>query len=170
MTAHGAAAAAAGLAGDAALRLRIEDLQTEYAHCIDDDRLEDWPGFFTDDGRYRIVTRENFELGMAIGLMYCDGKGMLEDRIAALRVANVYEPHVYRHVVGAARLLGEEAGAHRVAASFAVIRTMASGEMSVFGCGRYVDRIVEAGGGLRFAERIVVLDSRRVDTLLVVPI
>ena len=42
--------------------------------------------------------------------------------------------------------------------------------MSVFACGRYLDRIVETAGALKFAERVVVCDSRSVDTLLVVPL
>ena len=161
----------ADLEHNLALRLRIEGLMTDYVHCIDDDRLEEWPDFFTDDGRYRIVTRENHEQGMAIGLMYCDGKGMIKDRITALRIANIFEPHTYRHMVSAVRLLGsDDDGAYRTEANVTVTRTMASGDMSVFGCGKYIDRIVEAGDALKFAERTVVLDSRRIDTLLVIPI
>ncbi len=88
----------AGLTHDVALRLEIETLNADYAHCIDDDRLEQWPEFFTADGRYRVVTRENHDLGLPVSLIYCDG------------------------------------------------------------------------GGLKLAERTVVLDSRRIDTLLVIPI
>ena len=56
-----------------ALRLRIEALMADYVHCIDDDRLEDWPGFFVEHGRYRVTTRENHELGLPVNLIYCDG-------------------------------------------------------------------------------------------------
>jgi len=42
--------------------------------------------------------------------------------------------------------------------------------MSVFACGRYLDRVVEDSGRLRLAERTVVIDSRRIDTLLVIPL
>ena len=37
----------------------IEDLITAYAHDIDDDELETWPNYFTEDGTYTILTREN---------------------------------------------------------------------------------------------------------------
>ena len=52
---------------------------------------------------------------------------------------------------------------------------MADGDMKVFACGKYLDTIVEepgveTAGTLRFKERTVVLDSRRVDTLLVIPL
>ncbi len=155
---------------DAAQRLRIEALCTDYVHCIDDGRLEAWPDFFTEDGRYRVITRENHELELPAGLIYCDGKGMLRDRISALREANVFEPHVYRHMVSAVKPLESDGGAHCSAANFTVTRTMADGAMSLFACGRYLDRVVEQDGELKFAERLVILDSRRIDTLLVIPI
>ena len=152
------------------IRARIDAYNADYAQCIDSDRLEEWPSFFTENGIYRVITRENHERGLPVSLIYCAGRGMLADRIAALRTANIYEPHVYCHTIGALRVLGEEQGAWRAESNFTVIRTMVSGEMSVFACGRYLDRIVERDGHLALAERLVVLDSRRIDTLLVIPI
>ncbi len=159
-----------GLEREFVLRLRIEALLADYVHCIDDDRLEEWPGFFTEDGRYTVITRENHELGLPVGLIYCDGRGMLNDRISALRTANIFEPHCYRHSVSAMKLLESDGADHRCTANFTVMRTMHDGDMSVFACGKYLDRIVERDGVLRIRERIVVLDSRRIDTLLVIPI
>lgn len=152
------------------LRLRIEALLADYVHCIDDDRLEEWPDFFVEDGRYRIITRENWELGLPLGIVHCDGRGMLADRVSAMRRANIYEPHGYRHMVGAVRVMDSNGGEHGVEANFTVTRVMHDGAMSAFACGKYVDRIVEADGALKFKEKAVVLDSRRIDTLLVIPI
>ena len=73
-------------------------------------------------------------------------------------------------MVGAVTLLESAAGEHRTQSNFTVTRTMADGDMSLFACGRYFDRIVDDGGVLRFRERTVILDSRRIDTLLVIPI
>ena len=153
-----------------ALRLRVDDLYADYAHALDDDRLEDWPGFFTEGGRYRIVTRENRELGLPLSIIYCDGRGMMIDRITAMRTANVYEPHVYCHAISAVRVLGVNDGEIRARGNFTVLRTMTDGETSIFACGRTFDTLVEEDGKLRLRERIVVLDSRRIDTLLVYPL
>ena len=155
---------------DAGLAARIGRLNTAYAHAIDDDRLEDWPGFFTGDGLYRIVTRENREAGLPLAIVHCAGAAMMRDRVRAMRTANIFEPHSYCHIVGAAEILGTGDGAHAARTNFTVIRTMHSGAMTVFACGRYLDRIVEEGGDLKFAERVAVCDSRSVDTLLVVPL
>jgi anthranilate 1,2-dioxygenase small subunit len=155
---------------DLTLRLRVEDFYAEYAHTIDDDRLEDWPGFFTEEGTYRVTTRENFDSGLPLALIYCDGRGMMEDRVSALRTANIYEPHVYCHNMSALRVLGSSGGEIRTRANFMVLRTMSEGGVAIFACGRYFDRLVEEDGRLKFRARLAVLDSRQVDTLLVVPI
>ena len=158
------------LDGGALLRLRIVALYAEYAQTIDDDRLEDWPGFFAEDGKYRVTTRENHDSGLTLAMMYCDGRGMMRDRVSALRQANIYEPHVYCHLTSSVRLVDGASGVIRAQANFAVIRTMQEGDQSIFACGRTYDRIVETDGRLFFKERLVVLDSRQVDTLLVIPI
>ena len=67
-------------------RVRIEAFNADYANCIDSDRLEDWPEFFAQDGVYRVTTRENSERGLPISLIYARGRGMLTDRIVALRI------------------------------------------------------------------------------------
>ena len=84
----------------------IATLMTEYVHAIDDDRLEDWPGFFTDPCIYRIATRDNEERGLPASLVYCDSRAMLLDRVVSVRHANVFEPHRYRHMVSAVECSG----------------------------------------------------------------
>ena len=155
---------------DFALRLRVEDLYSEYAHTIDDDRLEEWPDLFTDTANYRVTTRENYDNGLPLAMVYCDGRGMMADRISALRTANIFEPHVYCHMLSAVRVLAREGGVICARSNFSVLRTMQEGETTLFAVGRTFDKIVEDGGRLRFAERLAVLDSRRVDTLLVIPV
>ncbi len=151
-------------------RQRITDLIYDYAHCIDDDLLERWPDFFIDDCLYQVISRDNHAAGMPVGVMTCTSKGMLTDRINSLRNANIYEPHCYRHLISAIRVQGEEGGVWSAQTSYAVIRTMQEGDISVVSSGRYLDRIVVEGDVLKFAERIVVFDSRRIDTLIVIPI
>lgn len=149
---------------------RVERLTAHYIGCIDQDDLECWPAFFTADGLYRIIARENYERGMPAGVLYCSGRGMLGDRILALRRANIYEPHYYRHMVSGTRLVREESAGWRCATNFQVIRTMHTGEMSVFAVGFFDDLIVEHEGEILFKEKTVVCDSSRIDTLLVIPL
>jgi hypothetical protein len=93
---------------------------------------------------------------------------MLIDRVASLREANIYERQSYRHIVGMPSL---RSGPDIVAETpFLVVRTMRDGRMDLFATGVYLDRVRDDGGTLRFAERIVVCDSSRIDTLLAIPL
>ena len=149
---------------------RVTRLNAEYARAIDDDRLEDWPSFFTDPCLYSITSADNHRRGMPIGVIYADSKGMLKDRVAALREANVFERQSYRHVVGLPAIVGERDGAVIAETPFLVIRIMRDGTMALFATGRYLDVLVEETGAFRFRERIAVCDSSRIDTLLAIPL
>ena len=150
---------------------RIADLNARYADAIDADRLEAWPDFFLDDGRYRITTAENVVQGLPLSLMYATSRAMLRDRVTALREANVYEGQRYRHMLGTPLVAAIEADSLRARTSFMVARVMRTGETMLFATGCYDDRIVfDAPDSARFAEKTVVLDSRQIDTLLAIPL
>ena len=153
-----------------ALRGRVEDFLTDYAHAIDDGRFGDWPGFFTEDGFYQVISRESFEAGLPIGIMACDGRGMMEDRVQALRHANIFEPHGYCHLLGRPRLTRDVPEVYGSRSNFQVVRTMQDGGSELFATGKYLDRIVFEGSAPKLKERRVVLDSRRIDILLVLPL
>jgi anthranilate 1,2-dioxygenase small subunit len=153
---------------DSSLQLEVERLHARYTHALDADQLEDWPEFFTENGRYRITTAENEERGLPLPVLYAEGRAMLRDRIASLRHANIYEPQRYRHLVSATVVDEIDAGRVKSVANFLVIRVMQSGDTLLFASGRYVDRIVLAQ--MLYEERVVVCDSRRFDTLLAIPL
>jgi 3-phenylpropionate/cinnamic acid dioxygenase small subunit len=153
-----------------ALQPRLAQLNADYARALDDDRLEDWPAFFAHDCLYTITSADNHRRGLPVGLVYADSPGMLRDRVAALRKANIYERQSYRHVIGLPCIVGESADGASVETPFLVVRIMRDGRMDLFATGRYVDLVVERDGALRFKERVVVCDSSRVDTLLAIPL
>src|SRR4051812_10404845 len=135
-------AAAADVEVSAAAGMAIARLMTQYANAIDNDELERWPNFFTTDALYQIVPRTAHDKGHPVGIWYCDNRDMLEDRVSSIREVNVYEPHVYRHVIGPTEISGVTSGVYKAQTSYIVVRTMHDGEMSVFSAGRYVDEIV----------------------------
>jgi len=155
---------------DIELQLAVENLFARYVHALDDGRLEEWPEFFADDGRYRITTAENFERDLPLPIIYADSRAMLRDRVSALRHANIYEAQRYRHVVSSVLVERIDPRAVRATSNFQVVRVMHTGESTLFASGRYLDRIRLSGKLVQFEERIVVLDSRSVDTLLAIPL
>lgn len=141
-----------------------------YAHTIDSDALERWPAFFTEKCKYRITNVENEREGLPSGIVFADSRAMLEDRIAALREANIYERHRYRHVLGIPLVESADDKSAVARTSFIVARIMHTGETTVFVTGEYLDRFERSGGQLLLAERIAVCDSTVTDTLLALPL
>ena len=153
---------------DLDLQLAVEQLHARYAHALDADRLEEWPEFFTEKGRYRIATAENEERGLPLPVLYAEGRAMLRDRVASLRHANIYEPQRYRHMVSGVLVQKGADGFVTSIANFLVVRIMQDGATLLFASGRYVDRI--ALPEMKYEERVVICDSRRFDTLLAIPL
>src|SRR5712692_908444 len=98
---------------DIALHFKVHDLNARYVHALDADRLEEWPDFFVEDGRYRVTTAENFERGLPLSMIYATSRAMLRDRVRSLREANVYEAQRYRHVIGPPLIEPGEGGGAR---------------------------------------------------------
>lgn len=155
---------------DIELQLTVENLLARYAHALDDDRLEEWPDFFVEQGCYRITTAENIERKLPLPIVYADSRAMLRDRVSALRHANIYEAQRYRHTVSSTLVERIDAHSARATSNFQVVRIMHTGESMLFAGGRYLDRIRLDGKDQRFEEKIVVLDSRSIDTLLAIPL
>jgi anthranilate 1,2-dioxygenase small subunit len=152
------------------LRDRIAEFQMAYAHRLDDLDLDAWPAFFLADGKYVVTTRENVALGLPIGIVNCINRGMMEDRVKAFHTANVFEPHTYNHLLGPTEILGQTGNRVRTRQNFQVVRIMETGRMDLYATGAFQDVIVVEDAGLKFAERRVVLDSRAVEILLVIPL
>jgi anthranilate 1,2-dioxygenase small subunit len=155
---------------DIELQLRLQQLVTDYSAVIDEDRLEEWPGLFVENCRYVLTNRENHQAGLPHGTIYASSRGMLTDRVSALRDANIYEPQVYRHMTDGVRVIDENDGIVDTRTSFIVARIMHNGETSLFATGVYLDKIDVSDASARFIERIVVCDSSRIDTLLAIPL
>jgi anthranilate 1,2-dioxygenase small subunit/terephthalate 1,2-dioxygenase oxygenase component beta subunit len=95
---------------------------------------------------------------------------MLEDRIGALREANKYNIDADRHVIGLPRLIGVGGDATLVEAPFVVYQNDQEGETRLFATGLYRDRVVVEAGRLKFRDKLVLLDTFAVPSLLATPL
>lgn len=156
--------------GELSLWFALTRLQDRYVAAIDDDRLEQWPDFFLEEGVYEILPKENVDLGLPAGVMHCFGRAMMRDRITSLRKANVYEPQTYRHFTSALHFEPEADGAIRMRSNYLVIRTLTNGESSVYQAGVYDDVVVSTSDGWRYRSKRAIFDTSRVHTLLAIPV
>jgi 3-phenylpropionate/cinnamic acid dioxygenase small subunit len=151
-------------------RLAIEEFHAEYCAALDDGRIADWPAFFTEDALYRITGRENWEAGLPVGLVYCDGQGMLRDRALAIAKTEMFAPRYLRHHVTNVRVTGIAGGIIAAQANYLVLQTLVDEPTTIHQAGSYFDRFVEAGGRLLLRERHCVYDSLLIDNSLVMPV
>lgn len=148
---------------------RVSQLIARAAMLLDDGRFDEWIHLFDENASYSITTRENLAQGNPIGILSCDDARMLRDRVAALRDANIYEPHHYNHL-NSIPVLVDQAADQQWRTNFLVHRIMERGETMLFASGYYLDTFTAGSQPLQFMTRKVVLDSSAIDTLLVIPL
>ena len=152
------------------LRDAIDALYADYAEALDDNELERWPELFTEDCLYKVVPRENWDRNLPIALMLCESKGMLRDRVAAVRNTAVFAPRTFRHLIGQYRIREEAPERLRITANYVVFQTLVDDLTRIQNAGKYVDLVVKTPDGLRFKEKICVFDSVLVPNSLIYPV
>ncbi len=145
----------------------VYDLFAEYGAMIDMAKFDEWLDLFAEECRHQIIPRENFDRGLPAALVFCDSRAVLEDRIRALREANKYNIHTDRHLIGLPRIFDDGFAAE---APFAVYQTDQEGETRLFATGLYRDRLMPVGSRLRIRDKLVLLDTFAVPTLLATPL
>ncbi len=152
------------------LRAEIDAFHTEYCATLDDGRIADWPAFFTEDAIYRITARENADAKLPVGLVYCEGIGMLRDRAFAIAKTAMFAPRHLLHLVGNVRILAAEGGTVAAQSNYVVLQTLVEERTTIHQAGRYLDRFRRRDGALRLAERHCVYESSIIDNALVFPV
>jgi len=152
------------------LRADLEALYADYVGCLDDAELERWPGFFTEPCSYKIISRENFDRGLPLAALMCESRGMLMDRVTAIRQTSLFAPRYMRHIVSSLRFDDWHGDELAVRANYVVFETLVDEMTRVFQSGRYIDRLVVEDGCLKFREKLCVFDSVLVSNSLVFPV
>ena len=70
----------------------VNEFNAAYAAALDEQRLIDWVEMFTEDAFYVVISRENADHGLPVGLIYCDSKRMIHDRAFALEKTTMFAP------------------------------------------------------------------------------
>ena len=151
-------------------QIDLGDFYGRYAACLDDGRFDEWPDFFTDDCRYRIVGRENYDRGLPLSISDLQSRGALMDRVFGIQDTIFHAPYYQRHIIGPIIVHSQTDAEIRTEANYLVIRTKRDLPSEVFNAGRYVDRIAITPDGLRFAEKICVFDSELIPNSIIYPI
>ena len=154
------------------LHHEIDQFNAAYAAALDEQRLADWAEMFTEDGFYVVISRENEDRKMPVGLIYCENKGMIHDRAFALEKTSMFAPRYLRHVIGNLQVLGDEPnGDIRARANYVVMQVLFDRpDAKLHQVGVYYDKFRRVGDQLKLAERRCVYDNLLVDNALCIPV
>jgi anthranilate 1,2-dioxygenase small subunit len=154
------------------LRAEIEQFNAIYATALDDQRLSDWSEMFTDDGSYVVLSRENHDRGMPVGLIYCEGRAMIRDRAFALEKTAMFAPRYLRHIVSNTQLIGVDSdGSIRATANYLLLQVLFDRpDATLHQVGVYHDVFRSTPDGLKLAKRHCVYDNLLVPNALCLPV
>jgi anthranilate 1,2-dioxygenase small subunit len=154
------------------LRAEIDDFNSAYAAALDEQRLSDWAEMFSEDAFYVVISRENADRGLPVGLIYCDSKKMIYDRAFALEKTTMFAPRYLRHLIANQQVLGENPdGGIRARANYALIQVLYDRpEAKLHQVGAYYDVFRRVDGVLKLAERRCIYDSLLIDNALCLPV
>jgi anthranilate 1,2-dioxygenase small subunit len=154
------------------LHHEVERFNAAYAQALDEQRLMDWVEFFTEDGSYIIISRENADRDMPVGLIYCENKGMIYDRAFALLKTTMFAPRYLRHFISNLQIVGQDRdGTISARANYMVMQVLFDRpDAKVHQIGAYVDKFRRVGGALKLAERRCIYDNLLVDNALTIPV
>ena len=150
----------------------IELFNTRYAAALDEQRLQDWVEMFVADAFYLVTSRENADRDLPVGLIYCEGKGMIRDRAFALEKTAMFAPRYLRHIIGNLVVLGEDAnGDVRARANYVVLQVLFDRpDATLHQVGSYRDVFCQTEAGLKLRERRCVYDNLLVPNALCIPV
>jgi len=154
------------------LHHEIESFNARYAQVLDEQRLADWTDMFTEDALYVVLSRENFDRGLPVGLIYCESKRMIHDRAFALMETSMFAPRYLRHIIGNQLVLSAESnGTVKSRANYVVLQVLLDRpDATLHQVGVYYDVFRRVGGTLKLAERRCVYDNLLVPNALCIPV
>jgi len=153
-------------------RHEIETFNTLYAAALDEQRLMDWVELFDDNALYVVLSRENFERNLPVGLIYCENKGMIRDRAFALKETAMFAPRYMRHLIANLTVEAEASdGTIAARANYVVLQVLFDRpDATLHQVGTYYDRFRRNANGLKLVERRCVYDNLLVPNALCLPV
>ncbi len=153
------------------LRADIEAFNAEYCARLDRQDLDAWVQCFAEDAFYVVISRENFERGHPVGLIYCEGRPMIQDRAFALLKTAMFGPRYLRHMVSNLSVAPQPDGSVQARANFVVFEVLTDRpDARILQVGEYRDIFVREGAELKLRERRCVYDNLLIPTALCIPV
>ncbi len=143
-----------------------------YAELLDEEKFEAWTELFELEAcTYRVLSRENQDLGLPLPIMGCYTHGMVRDRVAMLAkgVLTYRRDRLLRQVTNVqCQPLSESLLDAR--ANLVVYQSSEEGVSRLYMVARYRAILRPSGDNWLIKSMDVVVDSFGIDTMLAVPL
>jgi anthranilate 1,2-dioxygenase small subunit len=143
-----------------------------YAELLDEEKFEAWTELFEPEAcTYRVLSRENQDLGLPLPIMGCYSHGMVRDRVAMLAkgVLTYRRDRLLRQVTNVqCQPLSESLLDAR--ANLVVYQSSEEGVSRLYMVARYRAILRPSGDNWLIKSMDVVVDSFGIDTMLAVPL
>jgi anthranilate 1,2-dioxygenase small subunit len=153
----------------------LESIQTffnVYAELLDAEQFEAWTNLFDPQVcTYRVLSRENQDLGLPLPIMGCYSHGMVRDRVAMLAkgVLTYRRDRLLRQVTNVQCQPASD-GCMQARANLVVYQSSEEGVSSLYMVARYRCILRPSGVSWLIQSMDVVVDSFGIDTMLAVPL
>jgi len=152
--------------------LAVSAFLYRYAELLDTEQFEAWTQLFDpNDCLYRVLSRENQELGLPLPIMGCFSHGMVCDRVAMLAkgVLTYRRDRLLRQITNVqCQANGEDTVSVR--ANLVVYQSSEEGVSGLYMVARYNGLLRSSGDSWLIKSMDVVVDSFGIDTMLAVPL
>lgn len=148
----------------------LQELYAHYARVLDQNRLEEWPELFIEEGEYKLQSRENHDAGFPLATIWCESKAMMLDRVFGVRETLYHESYFQHHMVSVPQILKLDGDVIHSEANYLVHRTRRGMMPEVLNLGRYIDEVVMTAEGLRFKRRHCVFDNELIPNSIIYPV
>lgn len=152
------------------MRWLVEEFHYEYAAVMDRCEIDRWPSFFTENGVYRLIARDNADANLPLSLMSCEGMGMLKDRAYAIAHTEMFAPRYIQHHISQIRVTEIQGELIRAEAAYVVLETLIDEPTRLLQCGRYYDTFRFSDDQLKLRERRAIYDTVIVPACVVYPV
>jgi anthranilate 1,2-dioxygenase small subunit len=154
------------------LHHEIDQFNARYARVLDSESLTEWIEMFHEDALYVVLSRENYDRNLPVGLIYCENKNMIRDRALALSETTMFAPRYLRHLIGMSSVLKVESnGDIRATATYMVAEVLFDRpDARLHQVGVYYDVFRRREGALNLIERKCVYDSLLIFNAMCLPV
>lgn len=150
---------------------KVLNLIDDYVFILDRLQLEEWVTLFAEMSGYYVISRENFEQGLPIHVIFDDSLDRIQDRVTYIREVwkDHYNPYQSRHILSNIKVDSVDEN-YQVQANFAYYSSTTQDGTRLVCVGEYDIEVIFEKAIPKFKKIRVILDTNVLPEAVVYPL